>query len=93
MLRLISCQQATLLVEQQADAALAPADQQHLELHLHYCPYCTTYAQQSTLLNQLMKDAAGRRHNLPGLSAEARQRLQQRLAGNKPGLEEGKNKL
>ena len=88
MLRLISCQQATLLVEQQADAPLGPADQQHLELHLHYCPYCVTYAQQSTLLNQLMRDAAGRRAQQPGLSAEACQRLQERLSSSKPGFGE-----
>lgn len=82
MLRLISCQRATLLIEQQADAALSPVERRSLWLHLRYCPYCTRYAQQTVLLQQLAKAAAERRAAQPAsLSAEARQRLQARLFG------------
>ena len=93
MLRFISCQQATLLVEQQADAPLSPVAQHDLGHHLSYCPYCASYAQQSTLINDLMKAAAQRRVSQPGgLSEEVKQRLRQRLAGPSPAPEEKKEK-
>jgi hypothetical protein len=93
MLRFISCQQATLLVEQQADAVLLQVDEQRLALHLRYCPYCARYAQQSTLLNDLTKAAAQRRASQDvGLSAEAQERLKQRLLGIMPAAEKKNGK-
>ncbi|PJJ48102.1 anti-sigma factor family protein [Hymenobacter chitinivorans] len=79
MLRIISCHQATLLLEQRADQALPPVDRRSLWLHLRYCPYCSRYARQTVLLAELARAAAVARPELPGLSAEARQRLQERL--------------
>lgn len=76
MLRFISCQQATLLIEQQADNALPTTDRNSLWLHLRYCPYCSRYARQSPLLNRLARSAADQRATL---SADVRERLQQRL--------------
>jgi hypothetical protein len=77
MLRIISCQQATLHIERQADDALSATERNSLWLHLRYCPFCTRYAQQSLLLSQLVKAAAARPAQLP---AEARHRLHQRLS-------------
>jgi hypothetical protein len=92
MLRFISCQQATLLVEQKADAVLPQVEERRLALHLRYCPYCASYAQQSTLMNDLTRAAAQRRASQGvGLSAEAKERLQQRLLGIMPAAEK-KNK-
>lgn len=76
MLRFISCQQATLLIEQQADHTLPTTDRKSLWLHLRYCPYCSRYSKQSPLLNKLAKSAADQR---AALSDEARERLQQHL--------------
>ena len=76
MLRFISCQQATLLIEQKADNALPATDRNSLWLHLRYCPYCSRYAKQSPLLAQLAKASAERRAGMPNA---ARERLQQHL--------------
>ncbi|SMB87192.1 hypothetical protein SAMN00120144_1501 [Hymenobacter roseosalivarius DSM 11622] len=85
MLRFISCQQATLLIEQRADAPLARADHNSLWLHLRYCPYCNRYARQTALISRLAQAAAAA--DQPGLSAEARQRIRQRLSDAEPGGE------
>lgn len=80
MLRLISCQHATLLVEQREELALAPVERRSLWLHLRYCPYCARYAQQTLLVAQWAQASArARTAAQPGLPAAARQRLQQRL--------------
>ena len=76
MIKLIPCRHATLLIEQRADNALASANRRNLWVHLLYCPYCRRYAQQSIRLAAL----ARRNVQLAGLSAEARQRLRQRLS-------------
>ena len=82
MLRLISCHLATLLIEQRADAPLAPRDRRSLWLHLHYCPYCSRYARQTVLIVQLAQARAAALGGLPGLPSAARQRIQQRLDGH-----------
>ncbi|AMJ64862.1 hypothetical protein [Hymenobacter sp. PAMC 26628] len=82
MLRLLSCRHATLLIEQRADAPLAPRDRRSLWLHLRYCPYCHRYAHQTVLLVLLAQArAAGAPAQLPGLPDAARQRIRQQLAG------------
>ncbi|WP_210114338.1 anti-sigma factor family protein [Hymenobacter aquaticus] len=78
MLRIISCQRATLLLEQRAEAALPPTERNSLWLHLRYCPYCRRYARQTVLIAELAR-AATAAPEQAGLSAEARQRLQERL--------------
>ncbi|SHJ61905.1 hypothetical protein SAMN02745146_3550 [Hymenobacter daecheongensis DSM 21074] len=81
MLRIISCRQATLFVEQQADGALAPLARNSLWLHLRYCPYCSRYAKQTVLVSELARNAvrAAASAAQPGLSNEAKERLQQLL--------------
>ncbi len=81
MLRLISCHQATLLIEQRADAPPPPRDRRSLWLHLRYCPYCRRYARQTVLIVQLAQARAGAPGALPGLPGAARQRIQQQLLG------------
>ena len=87
MLRLISCQRATLLIEQQSDAALPLRERNSLWLHLRYCPLCARYAKQSVLLNQLARAVAVPPTATPGLSEEARQRLQAQVLRARPDLE------
>ena len=81
MLRLITCQQATLLLEQQADAAAPRGQRAALGLHLRYCPYCDRYATQTVLIAQWARAAAAGRAAAPvALSAQAKERMRQRLA-------------
>ena len=77
----ISCQQATLLIEKQAELAPSLIDRGALKLHLLYCAHCSRYAKQSAELNHLLSAAAERRRaSQSGLSDQARQRLQMRLS-------------
>lgn len=76
MLRLISCRQATLFVEKQAENALSFSDRSSLWMHLGYCAQCRRYAKQSAMLNRLTRAAAERRARLgTGLTDTARERL------------------
>lgn len=47
---LYNCQQATLLIERRADAALPLKTRVQLWAHLHLCPYCKRYAFQSQFI-------------------------------------------
>ena len=81
MFRLITCRQASLLIEQRTDAALPPTERRSLWLHLRYCAYCSRYARQTALINELARTTAARHSaDAPGLPPEARARLQARLA-------------
>ena len=81
MLRLLNCQNATLLLEQQADQALAREQRVHLWLHLRYCPHCNRYAKQTVLIAEWAKAAAtARTSTAPPLSEAAKQRMRERLA-------------
>ncbi len=84
MLRFISCQRATLLIEQRTDMALSATERNSLWLHLRYCPYCHRYGKQTALLNHLAKVAAAHRAASATLSDEARQRLRAQLAAAQP---------
>ncbi len=81
MLRLITCQHATMLLEQRADMPLAAADRRSLWLHLRFCPLCQRYATQTVLVAGLARVAAAPRHTAPGLSVAARRRLAAILPG------------
>ena len=81
MLRLINCQQATLLIEQHQDPAMPRRERASLWLHLHLCPYCKRYSRQSVLIAEWARaSATARPQNGPGLSAAARERMRERLA-------------
>lgn len=87
MLRIVSCQQTTLLLEQQADGPLATRARRSVWLHLRYCPYCRRYSTQTLALVTLARAAA----TLPaafGLAPAARERLRQRLRTARPDLDE-----
>ncbi len=87
----LSCQEATLLVEERADAPLPLKAAVALTVHLLYCPYCKRYAAQSSMVAQLalfagQHTAGNAEITLPGA---ARTRIQQRLdaaqgGGGKP---------
>jgi predicted anti-sigma-YlaC factor YlaD len=82
MLRLITCQNATLLLEQQTDGLVAKETRSSLWLHLRYCPYCNRYAKQSVLITQMARAAAAARATSgPALPEAAKERMRQRLAG------------
>jgi hypothetical protein len=81
MVRLITCQQATLLVEKRHDHALSLAQRAGLWMHLHYCRHCSRYARQTVLVAQLARHAAlGHEHASVSLPAPARQRIRERMA-------------
>ena len=84
MLRLITCQHATLLLEQQADHASPRGQRASLWLHLRYCPYCQRYAQQTVLIAEWARaSAAGRAAAPVALPAHAKERMRQRLAATR----------
>ncbi|WP_156175886.1 anti-sigma factor family protein [Hymenobacter terrenus] len=78
MLRLITCQQATLWVEKRTDIALPLGNRSSLWMHLSYCAKCRRYARQSAWLAHIARDGARRAHPVV-LPAAARERLRQRL--------------
>jgi hypothetical protein len=81
MLRLINCQNATLLLEQQVDQHLVREQRVHLWLHLRYCPHCNRYAKQTVLIAEWAKASATARMNTgASLSEAAKQRMRERLA-------------
>ncbi|GAC1369445.1 MAG: hypothetical protein NVS3B25_31670 [Hymenobacter sp.] len=81
MLRIITCQNATRLLEQQADQLVPRAQRASLWLHLRYCPYCSRYARQTVLVAVWARAAAtGQAHSAATLSEMAKERMRQRLA-------------
>ena len=80
MLRVINCQQATLLIEQQADQDPAREQRVNLWLHLRYCPYCNRYAKQTVLIAEWARASAAARASAgPMLSEAAKERMRERL--------------
>lgn len=81
MLRLITCQNATRLLDQRPDRTLPWGPRASLWLHLRYCPYCKRYAKQTVLLAEWARASASAQEQAgPGLSATAKQRMRERLA-------------
>jgi hypothetical protein len=81
MLRLITCQNATMLLEQHADQPADKSMPASLWLHLRYCPYCNRYAKQTVLIAEWAKASAtaGAGSNV-ALSDAAKERMRERLA-------------
>ena len=80
MLRLITCHQATLLIEQRQDPAMPRRERASLWLHLHLCPYCKRYSKQTVLIAEWAKAASATRETAgPALSAAAKERMRERL--------------
>ena len=80
---LFNCQQATLLIEQEADERLPVKTQAQLWAHLRLCPWCRRYNFQSHFIARQAKTAATVR--VPAdlvLPAAARQRLHALLDGH-----------
>ena len=81
MLRLITCQHATLLIEQQQDPAPPHRERASLWLHLRLCPSCKRYAQQSIQIAAWARASAVARAQVgPALSPAAKERMRERLA-------------
>ncbi|MDO7854141.1 anti-sigma factor family protein [Hymenobacter convexus] len=81
MLRLINCQNATRLLDQQPDRALPWGTRASLWLHLRYCPYCNRYAKQTVLIAEWARVAAASRASSgPTLPEAAKERMRARLA-------------
>ena len=81
MLRLITCQQATLLLEQKADHALAQGARASLWLHLRYCIHCNRYAKQTLLIAEWARAAATAQANTgPALPNAAKERIRELLS-------------
>ena len=81
MLRLITCQNATMLLEQRADQLVPKPLRASLWLHLRYCSYCNRYAQQTILIAEWARASAATRATAgPFLSDAAKERMRARLA-------------
>lgn len=80
MLRIITCQNATMLVEQQAEQLVPKPWRASLWLHLRYCPYCRRYAKQTALIAEWARAAGAARATSPALPEAAKERMRQRLA-------------
>ncbi|MDQ2768898.1 MAG: hypothetical protein M3Y54_00150 [Bacteroidota bacterium] len=81
MLRLITCQHATLLIEQHADPAMPRREQASLWLHLRLCTNCQRYSQQTVLVAEWARASAAACETAgPFLSEVAKERMRQRLA-------------
>ena len=61
MLRLITCQNVTMMLEQQADQPLPRGLRASLWLHLRYCPYCSRYAKQTVQIAEWARASAAAR--------------------------------
>ena len=80
MLRLITCQNATMLLEQQADQPVPKLLGVSLWLHLRYCPCCNRYAKQTVLIAEWVRILATARTTVvPFLSEAAKKRMRERL--------------
>lgn len=80
MLRLITCQHATLLIEQRQDPTTPRREPASLWLHLHLCPYCKRYSKQTVLVAEWARaSAVARAQASPALSDAAKERMRQRL--------------
>jgi len=80
MLRLITCQHATLLIEQRQDPTMPRRERASLWLHLHLCPYCKRYSKQTVLVAEWARaSAVARAQAGPALSDAAKERMRQRL--------------
>ena len=80
MLRLITCQHATLLIEQREDLAMPRRERASLWLHLHLCPNCKRYSKQTVLIAEWARGSATSRAQAgPGLSVAAKERMRERL--------------
>jgi hypothetical protein len=81
MLRLITCQSATLLLEQHAGQPASGAMPSSLWLHLRYCRHCKRYAEQTVLIAEWAKAGANARASTDfALSDATKQRMRERLA-------------
>ena len=81
MLRLITCQNATMLLEQQADQPVPKPLGVSLWLHLRYCSCCNRYAKQTVLIAEWARASATVRTTVgPFLSEAAKKRMRERLA-------------
>lgn len=84
MLRIITCQNATMLLEQRVSQPMPRPLRASLWLHLRYCVYCSRYARQTVLIADWTRAAAASRASAgPGLSDAAKERMRQRLAAAK----------
>ena len=80
MLRLITCQHATLMLEKRAGHALPQGVRASLWLHLRYCAYCNRYAKQTMQIAEWARASAGGQVGAgTGLSHEAKQRMREQL--------------
>ena len=81
MLRLITCQNATMMLEQQTDQPVPRALRASLWLHLRYCPYCNRYAKQTVQIAEWARaSAAAQAVAGPALPEAAKARMRARLA-------------
>ncbi|ALW85186.1 hypothetical protein AUC43_08820 [Hymenobacter sedentarius] len=81
MLRLITCQTATMLLDQQADQPVPRGARTSLWLHLRYCPYCNRYAKQTVKIAEWARAAVAARASAgPALPEAAKERMRELLA-------------
>ena len=69
-----------MLLEQRQDPAMPRRERASLWLHLHLCPYCKRYSQQTMLIAGWARaSAAARAQQGPVLSPAAKERMREQL--------------
>ena len=71
-----------MLIEQRRDPAMPRRARASLWLHLHLCPYCKRYSQQTILVAEWARASAAARAAAgtgPVLSEAAKERMRERL--------------
>jgi hypothetical protein len=72
---MISCKNATLLIEKKLATKLSVKERLHLKLHLFLCKACADYGIQSAWIDKVLKNL----HTHDQLTVEEKKSMQQQL--------------
>lgn len=81
--RLPACQQAVETISQSMERKLTLRESINLKLHLWVCAWCQWYMEHLHLIRDAARTKAAESVSGPALSPEARERIQQKLTGQK----------
>ena len=86
--RLPPCKQTVEIISQSLERPLSMRERVLLKLHLWVCMWCVWYLEHLQLIRETARQNTQEMPELdpsaPGLSAEARDRIKQKLLANKP---------
>ncbi len=74
-----NCRKATLLIEKQQTDGITPKEKSALEYHLTICEMCTTFLQQSGIINQMVRKLSDSGENELKLAEGFKEQLQKQI--------------